>query len=97
MPQSDIQSHESTQNPFAPLPKCLARNRAGTPCQRIAGRRGRCRLHGGSSTGPPLGNLNARKHGLRSRSAIAERKRIRTMTREAMLTMAGLADHATGD
>ncbi|MGJ3647085.1 hypothetical protein ACLB0R_01250 [Sphingomonas sp. GlSt437] len=31
----------------------------------MKGRR-RCRLHGGRNPGPPLGNKNALKHGLRS-------------------------------
>ena len=33
-------------------PRCGARNRAGTPCQCPAMSNGRCRLHGGLSTGP---------------------------------------------
>jgi hypothetical protein len=35
------------------MTKCGARTRRGTPCQRHGlGRKGRCRLHGGASTGP---------------------------------------------
>ncbi len=33
-------------------PRCGARTRAGTPCQGPAMRNGRCRMHGGASTGP---------------------------------------------
>ena len=34
-------------------PRCEARTRRGTPCQAQGrGRGGRCRLHGGASTGP---------------------------------------------
>jgi hypothetical protein len=33
-------------------PRCGARTRAGTPCKCPAMRNGRCRLHGGLSTGP---------------------------------------------
>ncbi|MGE0416365.1 MAG: HGGxSTG domain-containing protein [Acetobacteraceae bacterium] len=33
------------------LPRCGARTRAGTPCRQPAMRNGRCRLHGGLSTG----------------------------------------------
>src|SRR5260370_41246710 len=33
-------------------PKCGARTRRGTPCQSPAMRNGRCRMHGGMSTGP---------------------------------------------
>ena len=32
--------------------RCGARNRAGTPCRRWPMPNGRCRLHGGCSTGP---------------------------------------------
>lgn len=32
--------------------KCEARTRKGTPCQAPAGMNGRCKLHGGKSTGP---------------------------------------------
>lgn len=44
---------------------CGAKTRAGTPCQRPAGWGtdhvgiGRCKLHGGKSTGPPKKNKNA--------------------------------------
>jgi hypothetical protein len=38
-------------NPNA-APRCGARNRAGTPCRAPAMRNGRCRSHGGKSTGP---------------------------------------------
>lgn len=48
---------------------CDAKTRAGTPCKLPAGwgtdhlGSGRCKLHGGKSTGPPLANKNAQKHG----------------------------------
>lgn len=39
--------------PIQILPKCLARGkRTGQPCQQPAMPNGRCRLHGGKSTGP---------------------------------------------
>ena len=53
---------------------CGAKTRAGTPCKKPAGwgtdhsGTGRCKLHGGASTGPKpesmRGNKNAEKHGL---------------------------------
>lgn len=56
---------------------CGAKTRAGTPCKRPAGwgtnhvGEGRCKLHGGKSTGAPpekmKGNQNSTKHGLFSR------------------------------
>jgi hypothetical protein len=57
---------ESPINLMNLAPRCLARTRRGTDCQCPAMPNGRCRLHGGKSPGPPLGNRNAYKHGLRS-------------------------------
>lgn len=42
---------------------------------------GRCRMHGGTSPGAPIGNTNARKHGFYSAEAIAERREIATLLR----------------
>ncbi|MGR6545234.1 HGGxSTG domain-containing protein [Paenibacillus tundrae] len=49
--------------------QCGAKTRSGEPCKRKALANGRCRLHGGKSTGPKdpaklKGNKNALKHGL---------------------------------
>lgn len=58
------------------------------PCRQPAMANGRCRLHGGKSTGPKtqagkirsaLANL---KHGFYTNEAIDERKRMRTMMKE---------------
>ena len=39
--------------PKWPGQRCGAKTRRGTPCQRLANKRnGRCRLHGGASSGP---------------------------------------------
>lgn len=35
-----------------PGPRCGAKTRKGTPCLGIAMKNGRCRMHGGGSTGP---------------------------------------------
>ena len=48
---------------FSRAPRCGAKTRKGTPCQAPAMANGRCRLHGGKSTGAPKGNNNAFKHG----------------------------------
>lgn len=48
-------------NPY--VPACGAKTRAGTPCKNPAMPNGRCKLHGGKSTGAPKGNKNALKHG----------------------------------
>lgn len=53
--------------------QCGAKTRSGEPCKKAALANGRCRLHGGKSTGPKdkkkhserlTGNKNALKHGL---------------------------------
>src|SRR5262245_354714 len=65
-------------------PRCGARSkRTGKPCRGAAMPNGRCKLHGGKSTGPrtPEGLERSRranwKHGYYSREAKAERSRVR--------------------
>lgn len=43
--------------------KCGAKTRSGGPCRNAAMANGRCRMHGGKSTGPPKKNKNALKTG----------------------------------
>ena len=44
----------------------------------------RCRMHGGAlGSGAPKGNRNAVKHGLYTRAAIEERKRVKDLLRQA--------------
>ncbi len=70
-------------------PRCGAKTRAGTACQAPAMPNGRCRLHGGKSTGPRTSEGLERcrvanwRHGMYSREALAERRRIRTLLRES--------------
>jgi len=58
--------------------RCGAKTRKGTPCKSPAMKNGRCRLHGGKSTGPktPEGLERSRKanrkHGLYSREVLKE-------------------------
>ena len=74
---------------FTMLPRCgaKAKSRGGAPCQRAAMANGRCRLHGGLSTGPktPEGIERIRraktKHGRRSKRAKAERASYRDLLR----------------
>ena len=65
--------------PLRNAPRCLARTRRGTECQSPAMPNGRCRIHGGLSTGAPIGNRNAYKHGLRSGEYQAMRAALRMM------------------
>ena len=60
-------------------PRCGARSkRTGEPCRSAAMKNGRCRMHGGKSTGAPKGNQNALKHGnytAAAQAALREKKR----------------------
>jgi len=62
--------------------RCGARNRRGLPCRASAMRNGRCKFHGGKSTGPrtPEGLERSRraawKNGLYSAAAIAEHQKV---------------------
>ena len=75
-----IESHRMLASP-----RCGARTRCGGACRAPAVRgRKRCRMHGGAhGSHAPLGNQNARKHGLFTADAIAERKRIEELLGEA--------------
>jgi hypothetical protein len=42
---------------------------------------GRCRMHGGRSTGAPKGNRNNFRHGRYSAEAIAGRRKVRELVR----------------
>ena len=44
-------------------PICGAKTRSGMPCANGRMANGRCRMHGGKSTGAPIGNKNALKNG----------------------------------
>ena len=74
---------------FTKAPRCGAKTRKGTPCKGPAMRNGRCRMHGGKSTGPrtPGGLAKSKKanwkHGFYSEEMAAERKFVRSMLRES--------------
>ena len=78
---------KNDDQPHDDYPRCGAKNRAGTPCQQKAGwgtvhvGTGRCKLHGGASTGAPKGNKNALKHGRYTKEAKEERRQIRELLR----------------
>ena len=65
-------------------PRCGAWTRSGRPCQGPAMLNGRCRMHGGSSTGPKtaegLARIRAARttHGMRT----AEMEQVRALVRE---------------
>ena len=65
--------------------RCGAKTRSGGACRSPAvhGKK-RCRMHGGArGSGAPKANQNARKHGLFTRDAIAERRQIQALLGEA--------------
>ena len=71
--------------PMLASPRCGAKTRSGGACRSPAvhGKK-RCRMHGGAQgSGAPRANQNARKHGLFTRDAIAERRRIQALLDEA--------------
>jgi hypothetical protein len=66
-------------------PRCGAKTRSGGSCRSpaVRGKR-RCRMHGGApGSGAPKGNQNARRQGLFTGSAIAERKQVQALLGEA--------------
>lgn len=69
-------------------PRCGAKTRQGTPCKAPAMANGRCRMHGGKSTGPqtPEGLKRSKKahykHGFYSAEMIEERLFIRQLLRD---------------
>ncbi|WP_280971043.1 MULTISPECIES: HGGxSTG domain-containing protein [unclassified Bradyrhizobium] len=66
-------------------PRCGARTRHGSACRApaVLGKT-RCRMHGGADgCGAPRGNRNARKYGLFTTEAIAERRQMRALLDEA--------------
>ncbi|MHC4558608.1 MAG: HGGxSTG domain-containing protein [Planctomycetota bacterium] len=74
-------------------PRCGAKTRKGTPCRAPAMTNGRCRMHGGKSTGPrtPEGLERSRKanwkHGRYSAKSIAIRREMREFLRNCRKTI----------
>jgi hypothetical protein len=78
--------------PMLASPRCGAKTRTDGACRSPAvhGKK-RCRMHGGArGSGAPRANRNARKHGLFTRDAIAERRRIRALLGETRKLLEGM-------
>src|SRR6516165_4888399 len=81
---------------FTKAARCGAKTRRGTPCQCPAMTNGRCRLHGGLSTGPKTAEGIERirravtKHGKYSRQAKTKRAEYRALLRLCREMLAGL-------
>lgn len=101
-PQTARRGWLKNNNPPGDLSKakqCGARTRKGTACKGPAMPNGRCRMHGGPSTGPrtPEGREGIRisrtKHGRYSQQAIERRQaatRERRAIRETLKVLSGL-------
>jgi hypothetical protein len=84
--------HTRTTAPMLASPRCGAKTRGGGSCRAAAVRgKSRCRMHGGApGSGAPLGNHNARRRGLFTGEAIAERKQIEALLGEARKLLRGM-------
>ena len=69
--------------------KCDAKTRRGTRCRSASMENGRCRMHGGTSTGAPKGNRNAWKHGKYSKETVQARRLVQAL---AHIAKAGLPE-----
>ena len=73
---------------YSKAKRCGARNRHGTPCRCPAMPNGRCRLHGGLSTGPKTFEglerirKTATQHGRYSQEAKTEQAKFRALLQE---------------
>src|ERR1700683_834533 len=90
----------NTPGDFSKAARCGAKTRRGTPCQCPAMPNGRCRLHGGLSTGARTAEGTERirravtKHGRYSKSAKEERRNWRTLMRQARALLDQIAEPA---
>lgn len=80
-----MSDHARNAGPMMASPRCGAKTRSGGACRSPAMRgRKRCRMHGGAKgAGAPRRNRNARKHGLFTGDAIAERRQVQALLGEA--------------
>ena len=80
-----MRGHARNTGAMLASPRCGAKIRSGGLCRSpaVRGKR-RCRMHGGApGSGAPRANQNARRHGLFTGDAIAERKQIQALLGEA--------------
>ena len=80
-----MSDHNRKVGPMLASRRCGVKTRSGGACRSpaVSGRK-RCRMHGGNpKSGAPKANQNARKHGMFTRDAIAERTRLRDLLGQA--------------
>ena len=82
--------HGNPSGDYAKAPRCGARTRAGGCCRQPAMKNGRCRMHGGLSTGPRTAEGLARSRRARWKHGF-DSAEIRALRRETMLTARCLA------
>jgi uncharacterized protein YjcR len=87
-----VSDHIRNTGSMLASPRCGAKTRTGGACRSPAVRgKKRCRMHGGAQgSGAPKANQNARKHGLFTRDAIAERRQIQALLGEARKLLEGI-------
>nr|WP_224741146.1 HGGxSTG domain-containing protein [Bradyrhizobium sp. 2S1]MCK7667507.1 hypothetical protein [Bradyrhizobium sp. 2S1] len=87
-----MSDHIRTTGPMLASPRCGAKTRTSGACRAPAAHgKTRCRMHGGAQgSGAPRANRNARKHGLFTRDAIAERRQTRALLGEARKVLEGM-------
>lgn len=74
----------------ADKPRCGAKTRAGRTCQNAQMTNGRCRMHGGSSSGAPANNQNARKYSIYSRILLPDE--LETLEQQDRMKLMDLED-----
>jgi len=87
-----MSDHIRNTGPMLASPRCGAKTRSGGACRAPAVHgKTRCRMHGGAAgSGAPRGNGNARKHGLFTKEAIAERRQMQAVLGEARRFLQGM-------
>jgi hypothetical protein len=91
----------ATPGDFLAAPRCGARTRAGGCCRQPAMRNGRCRMHGGLSTGPRTAEGRARcaaarrTHGFYAADTIALRRAATAHCRRMRSLLAGFGRRPT--
>jgi len=87
-----MSDHARNTGPMLESARCGAKTRTSGSCRAPALRgKSRCRMHGGApGSGAPRGNCNARKHGLFTGEAIAERKQVQALLGEARKLLQGM-------
>ena len=88
-----IVAHRRNTGPMLSSPRCGAKTRSGNPCRSPAvSGKNRCRMHGGApGSGAPRGNKNALKHGLYTRKARDERRRVQDLLRRSWALVKALS------